>query len=135
MYTQEVQLRVRYGETDQMGYVYHGNYAMYYEVARVEALRMLGIPYKTMEKTGIGMPVISMQIKFHQPARYDDLLSIKVTIPTKPRARIMFLYEVINENGTLINSAETELVFINLKTGRPTRIPEAMTTLLAPHFH
>lgn len=135
MYQQEVQVRVRYGETDQMGYVYYGNYAMYYEVARVEAFRTLGFPYKKLEEMGVGMPVLSMQIRYHQPARYDDLLTIKVTIPEKPRARITFRYEVTNEQGQLINKAETELVFINMDTGRPTRLPEVMASLLEPHFN
>lgn len=134
MYQQEIQVRVRYGETDQMGYVYYGNYAQYYEVARVEAFRTLGFPYKKLEEMGVGMPVLSMQIKYQQPARYDDLLTIKVTIPEKPRARITFQYEVTNEQGTLINKAETELVFMNMETGKPTRIPEIMANLLEPHF-
>ena len=102
MYQKEVQIRVRYAETDQMGYVYYGNYAMYYEVARVEAFRSLGFPYKSLEDMGIGMPVLSMNIRYHQPAKYDDHLTVKVTIPDKPRARIKFIYEVTNEGGRLI---------------------------------
>lgn len=134
MYHHEVQIRVRYGETDQMGYVYYGNYALYYEVARVEAFRNLGYPYKKLEEAGVGMPVLSMQIKYHHPARYDDLLTVKVTIPEQPRARIIFQYEVTNQDGKLINKAETELVFMKMDTGRPTRIPEVMASLLEPHF-
>lgn len=134
MYQQQVQVRVRYAETDQMGYVYYGNYATYYEVARVEAFRTLGFPYKKLEDMGIGMPVLSLNIKYHQPAKYDDLLTIKVSIPEKPRARIKFCYEVTNEAGKLINTGETELVFINMENGRPTRLPEVMENLLKPHF-
>lgn len=134
MYQQDVKIRVRYAETDQMGYVYYGNYATYYEVARVEAFRSLGFPYKELEASGIGMPVLSLNIKYHQPARYDDELSIKVTIPEKPRARIRFLYEVTNREGKLINTAETELVFIKMESGRPTRLPEKMKLLLEPYF-
>lgn len=134
MYKQDVQVRVRYAETDQMGYVYYGNYATYYEVARVEVFRELGYPYKNLEKEGVGMPVLSLAIKYHHPARYDDLLTIKVSIPEKPQARIRFIYEVTNQEDKLINSGETELVFIKLDSGRPTRLPERMKELLEPYF-
>ncbi len=134
MYQHEIKTRVRYAETDQMGYVYHGNYATYYEIARVEAFRALGFPYKQMEDMGIGMPVLSLNINYLQPGKYDDLLTIKVTIPEQPRARILFKYEITNADGLLINTGETELVFIKMDTGRPTRIPERMKELLEPHF-
>lgn len=134
MYQQNVELRVRYAETDQMGYVYYGNYAIYYEVARVELFRRLGFPYKDLEESGIGMPVASLSIRYQRPARYDDRLTITVSIPEKPRARIKFIYEVTNQDGNLINTAETELVFIKLDTGRPTRLPEIMEKLLQPFF-
>lgn len=134
MYQHQVQIRVRYAETDQMGYVYYGNYAMYYEVARVEAFRQLGFPYKDLEAMGVGMPVLSLNIQYHQPARYDDLLTVTVSIPEQPRARIRFHYEVVNQDGLKINSGETELVFINMATGRPVRMPEQLAGLIAPHF-
>jgi len=126
---------VRYAETDQMGYVYYGNYATYYEVARVEAFRSLGFPYKKLEEMGIGMPVLSLNVNYHQPAKYDDLLTILVSIPERPRARIKFHYEVTNEAGKLINTGATELVFIKMDTGRPVRLPEVMDKLIQPHFH
>jgi len=134
MYQTEVQVRVRYAETDQMGFVYYGNYAMYYEVARVEAFRNLGFPYKSLEDMGIGMPVLSLNINYHHPGRYDDLLTLKVSIPEKPRARIKFAYEVINQEGKKINTGETELVFMNMESGRPVRLPEVLGKLLKPHF-
>lgn len=134
MFQHEVKTRVRYAETDQMGYVYYGNYPTFYEIARVEAFRALGFPYKEMEEMGIGMPVLSLQIKYHAPGKYDDLLTIKVVIKEKPKARITFHYEVTNEAGKLINTGETELVFINMDTGRPTRMPEKMQKLLEPYF-
>ena len=134
MYQQDVEVRVRYAETDQMGYVYYGNYAMYYEVARVELFRRLGFAYKKLEESGVGMPVLSLNIRYIQPARYDDLLTIRVSIPEKPRARIRFTYEVTNEEGQLINTGETELVFIKLDSGRPTKLPEIMERLLQPFF-
>lgn len=134
MYQQEIQVRVRYAETDQMGYVYYGNYAMYYEVARVEAFRQLGYPYKKLEEDGIGMPVVSLQVNYHYPAKYDDLLTIKVSIPVRPKARIQFSYEITNQAGKLVNTGNTELVFIKIETGRPTRLPEVMANLLQPFF-
>lgn len=134
MYQHEINLRVRYAETDQMGYVYYGNYATYFEVARVEAFRSLGFPYKNLEDMGVGMPVLSLDVKYHYPAKYDDLLTVKVIIPEQPRARIKFLYEVTNQEGKHINTGKTELVFINMETGRPVRMPKVLADLLEPHF-
>lgn len=135
MYQHELAIRVRYAETDQMGYVYYGNYATYYEVARVEAFRELGFPYKNLEEMGIGMPVLSLKVNYHAPAKYDDLLTITVSIPEQPRARIRFVYEIKNQDARLINSGETELVFINMETGRPVRMPVVLASLLEPHYH
>ena len=134
MYQTEVKIRVRYGETDQMGYVYYGNYASYYEVARVEAFRTLGLSYKELEDSGVMMPVLELKTRYLLPARYDDLLSIKVTIPEMPRLKIRYLYEVYNEQGTLLNTGETVLVFVNMKTNKPVRIPEQMSVLLEKHY-
>ena len=117
-----------------MGYVYYGNYAAYYEVGRVEALRQLGLTYRQLEDSGIMMPVLESHSRYHQPAKYDELLTVKVTIPKLPTARIKFLYEITAENGELIHSGETTLVFVNMESGRPTRAPEMMTNLLSPFF-
>ena len=134
MYTSETFIRVRYGETDQMGYVYYGNYAMYYEVARVESLRQLGLTYKELEEMGVMMPVLENHSKFIAPGRYDDLLRIKTTLREKPGVKIKFEYEIFNESNTLIHQGETLLVFIDRKTNRPCRPPEAMLNVLAPFF-
>jgi len=134
MYQYEIQVRVRYSETDQMGFVYYGNYAAYFEVARVEAFRAIGWSYKKMEDEGIGMPVLSMNINYQGPAKYDDLLTIKVSIPEEPRARIKFVYEIINPLGKVINSAETELAFMHMQTGRPARIPKELSDLLSSYY-
>ncbi len=123
MYHSEVQIRVRYAETDQMGYVYYGNYASYFEVARVETLRNLGFSYKAIEESGIILPVLSYSIKYIKPSFYDDLLTIKVTIKEIPMARIRFDYETYNEKGELINVADTTLVFINKSTNKPCAAP------------
>ena len=134
MYTAKTSFRVRYSETDQMQYVYYGNYAAYYEVGRVEALRQLGLSYKDLEDTGIMMPVLESHSYYHMPAKYDSLLTIKVTIPQLPLARIKFEYEVFSENGDKIHSGDTTLAFVNMDTNKPTRAPDAMTKLLVPFF-
>ncbi len=134
MYTTETHIRVRYAETDQMRYVYYGNYAMYYEVARVESLRQLGLTYKELEAMGIIMPVLENHSEFILPALYDELLKIVVTIPEKPSVRIRFHCEIFNEEGKLIHKGQTLLAFVNQQTGRPCRPPEAFQNVLAPYF-
>lgn len=134
MYRSETKLRVRYGETDQMGYAYYGFYAMYYEVARVESLRQLGLTYRELEDMGVIMPVLENKSKYLAPARYDDLLRIVTTIRERPGVRIRFEYEIYNESDQLINQGETMLVFIDKKSNKPCRPPQAMNKLLAPYF-
>ncbi|WP_132706111.1 acyl-CoA thioesterase [Winogradskyella wandonensis] len=124
MYKNETKIRVRYGETDQMGVVYHANYASYFEVGRTEWLRQYGITYKSMEDSGIMLPVISLEIKYKNSARYDDLLTVVTSIKKLPKARIEFDYELINENGDLLATGHTALVFIDMKRNRPTRCPD-----------
>lgn len=134
MYQSETSVRVRYGETDQMAYVYYGVYAMYYEVARVESLRRLGVTYKELEASGVMMPVLENHSKFLMAARYDELLKIVTTIREKPTVRIKFEYEIFNEQNKLINQGETLLAFVDTKTGRPCRPPELMMNVLTPFF-
>jgi len=123
MHKSTTKLRVRYGETDQMGYVYHGNYAPYIEIGRLEWLRDLGISYKEMEANGIMLPVYAISIRYIQPAYYDDVLEITTSIKKIPSVRIEFQYEIRNQNNELITTAETTLVFLNKKSGRPTKCP------------
>ena len=134
MYKTETRIRVRYGETDQMQYVYYGVYAMYYEVGRVESLRQLGLTYRELEAMGIIMPVLENHSEFLLPAVYDELLRVVVTIPEKPSVRIRFQYEIYNEQETLIHRGQTLLAFVNQKTGRPCRPPEAFQKVLASYF-
>ncbi len=134
MYSFETKIRVRYAETDQMGYVYYGNYAAYYEVARVESLRDLGLSYRDLEETGIIMPVMENCSRYLIPARYDELLTVRVSIKKKPGIKIIFSYEIFNDEGKLINTGETKLAFIEKDTGRPCRIPETMKKVLYPYF-
>jgi len=134
MFISETTLRVRYGETDQMGIVYYGNYAQYYEVGRVDAMRNLGASYLDMEKNGIVMPILSMNIKYIRPAKYDDLLTVKTIINEMPTTRILFKYEIFNETGTLLNIGDTELVFVDKKTFRPCKSPQWFLELLEKKF-
>lgn len=134
MYQSETTVRVRYGETDQMGYVYYGIYAMYYEVARVESLRQLGLTYKEIEAMGIIMPVLETKSKFIAPGRYDELLRIVTTVREKPGVRIRFEYEIFNEQNKLIHQGDSTLAFVDQTTNRPRRPPLEMEKVLEPYF-
>lgn len=129
MISSEIKLRVRYAETDQMGYCYYGNYATYFEVARVEALRELGLSYKKLEEEGIAMPVLEYNIKYFKPAFYDDELTIKTTTRLKG-ARILFEYQTFNQDGIEINNASTTLVFISKETSKPISPPDLLVEKL-----
>ena len=134
-YVAETLIRVRYAETDQMGYVYYGNYSTYYEIGRVEALRQLGLSYKTLEEEeGIIMPVLENYSKYIRPAFYDEELRMVVRIPEKPSLRITFTYELFNQKDSLIHTGKTVLVFVSKQSGKPCRIPERMMQLLAPFY-
>ena len=128
-------IRVRYAETDQMGFVYYGIYAQYYEVGRVEAMRSLGIHYADIESEyGIWMPVMNMNVRFLRPARYDDLLSVITTIPSLPDKEIRFRYEIKNENGELLNGALVQLCFLDAATQKRINAPEFIKQSLLSYF-
>lgn len=120
----ETKVRVRYAETDQMGVVYHGNFAQYFEVARVEWLRSLGVSYSDMERGGVMLPVVNLNINYRKPAHYDEVLTIKTRVTEKPTAKIIFEYEVYNEKNQLISDATSTLVFVNIATRKPMMCPE-----------
>lgn len=125
MYFQfDTQIRVRYAEADRMGYVYYGNYATYFEVARTEMLRSLGFTYKEWEDKGIILPVREMNIRYHAPSFYDDLLTVRTILKDLPTTRISFHHEVYNEKNDKLCTGNIDLVFINSKTGRPIRAPK-----------
>ena len=134
MYRHEVKMRVRYAETDQMGYVYYGNYATYFEVARVESLRKLGFRYRNLEEQGILMPVRELTSRYIQPAKYDDLITVKVSVREMPDVKIIFDYEVYNEEGQKLNIAQTTLVFVDEKTGKLARCPRPLSILFETYF-
>ncbi len=135
MHISEFQTRVRYADTDQMGYVYYGNYPVFYEIGRVETLRQLGVRYKDLEEhENVLMPVLDCAMKYHKPAKYDDLITIRTKIPEMPTLRIKFEYEVLNEQGDLLNTGTTTLVFIHKDTHKPCKVPQAIKQVLQPFF-
>jgi acyl-CoA thioester hydrolase len=135
MFTSETKIRVRYAETDQMNVVYYGNYAQYFEVARAEAIRELGLTYKEMEEMGIIMPVVEMHTKYLRSARYDDLITIKTELRELPADhRIEFHHEVYNEEGKLLTIGRVVLYFLDAKTFARSKMPEMLYLKLSPFF-
>jgi acyl-CoA thioester hydrolase len=134
MFTHETKIRVRYGETDQMGYMYYGNYAQFYEVARVEMLRSMGLSYRGFEQDGIMMPVLELKCKYIKPAYYDEEITVRTMLKEMPGTRIHFTYELYNEKQELINIGETTLVFVNMTTKRPCLGPEGFLNQLKSYF-
>jgi len=134
MFEHSTKIRVRYGETDQMGYMYYGNYAEFYEVGRVEMLRSLGLTYSGMELSGIKMPVLELNCKYLKPALYDEEITVKVIMDKMPGIRIHFRYELYNEKQELINKGETLLVFVNMQSNRPCLPPQDFLDKLKPFF-
>ena len=136
MYSSTTQIRVRYGETDQMGYLYYGYYALYYEVGRAEAIRALGFTYRQLEEMGIMMPVVELNAKYFRPALYDDLITVRTVLRELPDGpRIQFHSELFNESGQLLNKGLTTLVFYD--AGAKTKVPmsPALAERLVPFFN
>ncbi|WP_367867117.1 acyl-CoA thioesterase [Pedobacter sp. WC2423] len=134
MYTHSTKIRVRYSETDQMGYVYNGNYAQYYEVGRVEMLRSLGMTYGKMEETGIMLPLLELKSKFIKPALYDQEITIKTYVKELPGIRMLFDYELFNEKEELINIGATTLVFFDMVKKKPCPPPDYFLERIAPYY-
>jgi len=127
-------IRVRYSDTDQMGYVYYGRYANFYEIARVELFRKLGFTYNQLEEEGIGMPVIQMKTKFIIPAKYDEIIKINIQIKEIPSVKILFHYRLYNNKKNLINTATTLLTFIDLQTKKAVRTPKKLLEIINNNF-
>jgi acyl-CoA thioester hydrolase len=134
MYAHAIKYRVCYADTDQMGYVYYGNYARLYEIARVETLRSLGVSYRDLENNGIGLPVIEHYTKFNAPGLYDEELTVICQVEEMPAARIKFSYRIKNEAGELINEGNTTLVFMTLATKKVIKAPDFVLNALRPYF-
>lgn len=134
MYSFDCTYRIRYADIDQMGYMYYGNYAKLYEIGRVEALRSLGLRYRDLEETGVIMPVYENKSRFIVPAKYDDLVTIRVIIKELPKVRIIFNYEIYDETQTLLHTGETTLVFLKTVNNRITVCPKEILDRLVPFF-
>lgn len=126
----DLKVRVRYAETDQMGVVYHGNYAQYFEMGRVEWLRNKGISYKNMEENGIMLPVVSLTMNYKRPARYDDELTVRTIFKKQESVKIEFDYEIYNQSKELLTTGCSILAFVDVKTGRPIFPPNYIKELL-----
>lgn len=135
MFSTTTSIRVRYGETDQMGFLYYGNYALYYEVGRVDMIRQIGITYKELEERGIIMPVVELKSKYIRPALYDDLITVKTILKEWPvDHKISFHSELYNEKQELLNIGTTTLVFLDAKTMQKIHIPEVLKEKLKGFF-
>ncbi|MCL4114392.1 UNVERIFIED_CONTAM: hypothetical protein GTU68_052328 [Idotea baltica] len=134
MFSHETSIRVRYGETDQMGFMYYGNYALYYEVGRVEAIRHLGITYKSLEDSGIIMPVVRVDAKYIHPAQYDDLITVTTQITEMPNRFIVFNVLMSNQDRVLLHKAKITLCFKESKTGNQVRTPALLIEKLTRYF-
>lgn len=135
MFTHKTEIRIHYALTDQMGFVYYGHYAQFYEIGRAEALRSLGLSYKEVEAAGVIMPVTEIHSKFIRPAKYDDLVTVVTTLKEMPsHHKIIFHSEIFNENNELLNVGDVTLYFVNAKTMKRMSMPEIIREKLEPYF-
>ena len=129
-YTSKIQYRILYADTDMMGVVYYGNYGRFFEMGRTEMIREMGMPYIELEHKGIVMPVYSLESKYKNVLRYDELITIETTVKKMPSARMEFFHKIYNEDGTLAHESKVVLVFLDMKTNRPVRAPEELLNIL-----
>lgn len=135
MISHDVKIRVRYSETDQMGYMYYGNYCSYYEVGRAETIRSLGISYKELEEDHkIMMPVLKVESKFLKPALYDELITVRSILKELPTKLIEFHHELFNEREELIHKGNVKLFFIDMKTGKRVSTPAYVIDKMVGYF-
>ena len=134
MISHDTQVRVLYRDTDKMGVVYHANYIVYYEAARNEMFRSIGLPYTELEAMNIVMPIVEVESKYKAPAYYDDLLTVRATIKELPEVRAIVEYEIFNEAGSLINTGKTVLGYVNTERMRPCRAPQKFINELQKYF-
>ena len=135
MYTTETKIRIHYALTDQMGVVYHGHYAQFYEIGRGEAIREIGFTYKDIEAMGIIMPVIDIHSRFLRPAKYDDLITVRTTLKELPiHHKIVFHSEIFDEQGELINIGDVTLYFMEVNEMKKSQMPTALRVKLEKYF-
>lgn len=128
--TKKTTYRVLYGDTDKWGVVYYGTYGRFLEMGRTEMIRQMGMPYAELEDQGIVMPVYSLESRYRNVIRYDELITIETTVKEAPSARMAFFTKIYNESGSLAHEAKVVLVFLDTKTNRPVRAPEKLMKLL-----
>jgi acyl-CoA thioester hydrolase len=134
MLTDSTEIRVRYGETDKMGVVYYGSYALYYEVGRTDLMRKYGITYKNLEDQGIQLPVINMETEYIKSAFYDDIIRVNTFVKERPLARLKFYYEILNSENQIINKATTTLIFFDAILKKPMRAPKEFLDKVSIYF-
>jgi len=134
MFESTKQIRVRYGETDRMGFVYYGNYTLYYEEARTDAMRKIGLSYKELEEQGIMLPVVNLHARFMRPAGYDEMLTVKTQLRELPNRKMKFHCEIFNEEGVLLNFSEVTLMFIKRDSMKACQPPTSLLEKLSPYF-
>jgi acyl-CoA thioester hydrolase len=134
MFCSETTIRVRYGETDKMGYLYYGHYPEYFEVSRTDMIRLFGLSYKEIEDRGIIMPVRSMKVEYKRPAHYDELLVVKSCLKSLPEIKLDIDYEIVNARYQVICTGNTVLAFVDLHTGRPRRAPDFFIKAVEKYF-
>ena len=134
MYSTETLIRVRYGETDRMGYMYYGHYPEYFEVSRTEMIRSLGLSYKEIEDQGIILPVKSLNVSYKVPALYDEVLTVKSILRILPVVKLDIDYEIYNDKKQLVCTGNTVLAFVDIKTRRPRRAPEYFINAVKKYF-
>lgn len=127
--------RIRYGETDMMGYLYYGNYAQLYEIGRVETMRNIGLSYKLLEEQyHIMMPVVNVEARYILPAKYDEELTIRTILRELPSRLITFYNEIYNEQMQMIHNATVKLFFVDMSNGKKVSCPDYMLDKLRPLF-
>lgn len=135
MFQHEFPKRVRYAETDKMGYLYYGHYAKYYEIGRVESLRELGMSYQRMEdEKGILLPVLSLESRYILPAYYDEEINIKTMLKELPIKMFTFYHELLNPAGKIINTATVKLFCVDSVSGKRINVPTELVDRLEPYF-
>jgi acyl-CoA thioester hydrolase len=134
MFSHKTRIRVRYAETDQMGVVYYGNYPQYFEVARVEALRSLGVSYRQIEEAGVMLPVRKLEVRYKGGALYDEELTLVTDIFEMPNTRINFSHKIYNSKEVLITTGNVELVFVDKTSKKPCACPSYLEKLFIPYF-
>jgi len=135
MFTADTQIRIHYALTDQMGVVYHGHYAQFYEIGRAEWLRKLNYSYKDIEALGVIMPVVDIHSRFLRPAKYEDLITVRTTLKELPlHHKIVFHHEIYNEEGTLLNTGDVTLYFMNAREMKRCEMPAVLREKLLEYF-